>query len=95
MAGVYLGTYMCKFSKYFFVLTVAVIFNAGCHADEEVDYRSLIRSDGLALDDEPFDAADALCSAALATDPAVANETDPHCRAMRMAGVCIRQKICP
>jgi hypothetical protein len=68
---------------------------AGCKTEEEVDYRRLLRADGKDLVDEEVNKEDALCSAARAKSPTVANESNPHCRALRMAGVCLRKGICP
>jgi hypothetical protein len=68
---------------------------AGCKSEEDVDYRKLIRADGKDLVDDEVNKEDALCSAAKAKSPAVANESNPHCRALRMAGVCLRTGVCP
>jgi hypothetical protein len=54
----------------------------------------MMRADHKAFNNDEFDRVNRLCRAAEAKDPASEN-TDPHYKVVRMAGVCLRDKICP
>lgn len=77
-------------------LALVISFAAtGCSGSADVDYKAAVREDGKGLVKSVDKAYMAKCKAAKAVSPEVARETDPYCRALRMARVCIKEKICP
>lgn len=68
---------------------------SGCSGAPDVDYKAAIREDGEGLVISVDDANMAKCKEAMARSPEVARENDPYCRALRMARMCIKDKICP
>lgn len=79
------------------VVFISIVFSSlvGCSDGIEVDYKMLVAPSGNSFKWDALKEVNAQCAAAEAKSPSVASETNPYCRAARMAGACVREKICP
>lgn len=67
----------------------------GCSEGRDVDYKQVVSPDGKSYVTEVDDEFTAKCDEAQARSPESGREKDPYCRALRVARLCVVDKICP